>query len=283
MQSAKSRVIEYYHKSLTDYFLVLFRQGNYSMNFGYWDSKVKNRNASFYRIFEKAQEKVRAKPTDLLLDAGCGLGEGSFWFAQHVGCQVIGVSLTPSQITTARKISSKRGLANAKFVVMDYADLRFKSNTFDVIIAIETICHLEDKTDFYREAMRVLKPGGRLVVAEYTLTETSQTPQDQENMSNFLDCWAMPNFWTVSQHTAALNQLGFVKIKSEDYSDKTIRTAKFLYKCSLVGLPIYRFFHKFGLIDEVRLKNAMGCKYQWVTKQRKLWSHSLISAMMSNK
>jgi tocopherol O-methyltransferase len=279
MQEAKSRVIEYYHKSLIDYFLILFRHGNYAMNFGYWDGQVKNRNESFYRIYEKAQELVAAKPTDLLLDAGCGLGEGSFWFAKHVGCQVIGVSVTPSQITKAREIGKKRGLSNTQFEVMDYANMQFKPNTFDCLIAIETICHLEDKSDFYQEAMRVLVPGGRLVVAEYTLNEVTQTRADEENMRIFLDGWAMPNLWTVKQRTEALKKLGFSKIKTEDYSDKTVRTSDFIYYFSLPGIPIYRFFHRLGNIDDVRLKNAVATKYQRVTKQSKLWGHTLISAL----
>ncbi len=278
MQSAKSRVIEYYHKSLIDYILVLFRHGNYAMNFGYWDGTVKNRNESFYRIYEKAQEFAHAKPTDLVLDAGCGLGEGSFWFATHVGCQAIGVSITPSQVTKARELAKKRGLPNTKFEVMDYTNMRLKPNTFDVVIAIETICHLEDKADFYKEAMRVLKPGGRLVVAEFTLTEATETAKDEENMRLFLDGWAMPNLWTVRQHSAALKKLGFLKIKTEDYSDKTVRTSQFIYYWSLPGIPIYGFLHKLGLIDAVRMKNATASKYQWVTKQRRLWGHTLISA-----
>ena len=57
---------------------------------------------------------------------------------------------------------------------------------FDCLIAIETICHLEDKSDFYQEAMRVLVPGGRLVAAEYTLNEVTQTRADEENMRIFL-------------------------------------------------------------------------------------------------
>lgn len=279
MQNTKSNVIEYYEKSLPDYFLIFFRKDNYAMNFGYWDHTVRNRGEALHRIYEKAQEYVRSKPTDLVLDAGCGLGEGSFWFAQHVGCKTVGIAVNSSQISKAKEFANTRGFPNSSFEVMDYTRMSFKPNTFDMVFAIETICHIEDKADFYKEVMRVLKPGGRLFVAEYDLKNTLKNTKDKHDLQIVLDGWAMSIFWTTEQHVNALKHLGFSNIQTEDYSDKTVRTSLFLYLYSLPGVPLYSLLHTLGLIDDVRMKDALACRYQWLTKQRKLWGHMIISAV----
>lgn len=279
IDQTKFRVIQYYEKSASDYFLIYFRQGNYSMNYGYWDSSAKNRTKSLFRLYEKINSELKLSSQDKLLDAGCGFGEASCWFAKYTGCSVTGITITPFQVGKATQIARERGLSKRiNYCEMDYTKTSFKPNSFDAIIAIETICHLVDKKDFYKEAFRILKPEGKLIVAEYTLVRQPETIKEKYSFNKFLRGWEIPNIWFVKQHMDTMKQIGFLKADNEDYSDKTVKTSKFLYNYSIVGLPLYWLLNKLGILNDVRLHDAIACRYQWITKSKKLWGHTLFNA-----
>ena len=274
----KQRVIIYYEKTLWDYILAFFR-GNYSMNYGYWDKTVKTRNGSFARLYTYIAEKLSLKTGDRVLDAGCGLGEAACFMAKTYGCRVTGVTITPMQVAKANDIIKRRGLGDkAKVELADYTKTNYPDGSFDSIYAIETICHIKDKSDFYKEAYRLLVPGGRLVVVEYIQKEKPQSPQDQHAMQILLDGWAIPNVWTTDTHRIALKKCGYKDIGTQDYSFATDRVARYLYRYSQFGIPIYRALRALGIIDDERMKNALACRYQWITKQKGLWGHAMISA-----
>lgn len=279
IDQAKFRVIQYYEKSVSDYSLIYFRQENYSMNYGYWDNSVKNRNQSLLRLYEKINDELKLSSQDKILDAGCGFGEASCWFAKYTGCSVTGITITPFQVGKATQIARERGLSKRiNYCEMDYTKTSFKPNSFDAIIAIETICHLIDKNDFYKEAFRILKPEGKLIVAEYTLVRQPETIKEKYSFNKFLRGWEIPNLWFVKQHMDAMEQIGFLKVVNENYSDKTIRISKFLYNYSVIGLPIYWLLNKLMILNDVRLNDAVACRYQWITKNKNLWGHTLFKA-----
>ncbi len=279
LDTPKRRVRDYYDQTFFDYFTVLFRHKNYSMNYGYWDESVHNRSEATHRLLEKISELLNLHPYSTLLDAGSGLGEATCWFASKVGCQCIGVTLSQMQIKEATKIARDRDLLDKiKYLEMDYTKTTFNDNSFDAIIAIETICHVADKQDFYREAYRLLKPGGKLVVGEFTYYRLPKTKLEKIQTKKFIDGWEMPNLLSTTEHKKIMKLTGFKQIVSEDYSSKTRRVARYFYLCSLPGLPIYWLLHKFGIMNKYQLGNAYACKYQWITRQSGIWGHTLFSA-----
>jgi cyclopropane fatty-acyl-phospholipid synthase-like methyltransferase len=56
-----------------------------------------------WRMNEILANKVRIAQSDMILDAGCGIGGSSIWLAEHIGCRVVGIDITESQLTIARK------------------------------------------------------------------------------------------------------------------------------------------------------------------------------------
>lgn len=275
----KQRVITYYEKTFWDYVLAYFRGGNYSMNYGYWDETVASRKESYTRLYERIADALLLKPGDHLLDAGCGLGEAACFMARTYGCHVTGVTISPSQVSKAKEIIKRRNLGDRMSVMLaDYTKTNFPDGSFDAIYAIETICHIKDKSDFYEEAYRLLTPGGKLIVAEYIRVREPNTETEQQLMKALLDGWVIPDLWTYDKHRSALKDCGYQDITIEDYSDATVRVARYLYRYSLVGIPIYRVLRRLGLIDDVRMKDALACRYQWLAKQAGLWGHALIAA-----
>lgn len=96
-----------------------------------------------------------------VLDIGCGIGGAARFVAATYGVAVTGIDLTPEFIETARELSAAAEMkGDPVFVTGSATDLPFDDGLFDVAFTIHAAMNIEDKAGMYREAARVLKPGG---------------------------------------------------------------------------------------------------------------------------
>lgn len=110
-------------------------------------------------------EALAVDASSTVLDIGSGLGGPARTLAEVVGCRVTGVDLTPEFCETAAELSRWTGLDDrTTFAVGDATSLDFPDAAFDAAMTVHVAMNIADKAGMYREARRVLKPGGRFVV-----------------------------------------------------------------------------------------------------------------------
>ncbi len=101
--------------------------------------------------------------THEVLDVGCGLGGTARYLATTTGCKVFGVDLTEEYCRVAEMLSARVGLeGRTQFRQGSALALRFEDGRFDVVWTEHVQMNIEDKSAFYGELKRVLKPGGEL-------------------------------------------------------------------------------------------------------------------------
>ncbi|MBW4657869.1 MAG: methyltransferase domain-containing protein [Drouetiella hepatica Uher 2000/2452] len=164
-------------------------------------------------------------PGTTVLDVGCGIGGSSRILAQDYGFAVTGITISPQQVERARQLTPK-GL-NAQFQVDDAMALSFPDASFDVVWSIEAGPHMPDKAVFARELMRVLKPGGILVVADWNQRDDRRKPLnfwEKPVMQQLLDQWSHPAFASIEGFAELLEATGFVQsdVITADWTKQTL-------------------------------------------------------------
>ena len=157
------------------------------------------------------------RPGETVLDLGSGAGIDCFLAAQKVGPagRVIGVDMTPEMLEKARQNAGKVGVANVEFRLGEIEHLPVSDNSVDAVISNCVINLSPDKPQVFRDAFRVLKPGGRLMVSDLALNAELPSPV-RNSVAAYLGCVAGALLKT--HYLAAVSGAGFtdVRVVSEE-------------------------------------------------------------------
>ncbi len=140
------------------------------LHHGYW--KIGNEST------EEAISNLQSEIADLaeissgvrVCDIGCGYGSTAIYWANTYHATVTGITLSRKQweIATEQAKKATETGANTQFVLGNWLENDFESSYFDAAVSIECLSHVDDKSAFFKEAARVIKPDGVLALTAWT-------------------------------------------------------------------------------------------------------------------
>lgn len=164
------------------------------------------------------------QPGETVLDLGSGGGFDCFLAARQVGDRghVIGVDMTPVMISKARANAVTGGYHNVEFRLGEIENLPLADRSVDVIISNCVINLSPDKERVFKEAFRVLKPGGRLAISDVVATAT--LPESvRRDMTLFTGCMAGASLIDEVERMLASTGFTDIRLKPKDESRSFIR------------------------------------------------------------
>ncbi|WP_163712190.1 SAM-dependent methyltransferase [Mangrovibacterium lignilyticum] len=274
----KKSIVSYYDNTRLDYRVLWFRQKTRSVHFGFHDEQANTHGTALTRLNEVMANQVNIGDDDRILDAGCGQGASSIWLAEQFDVEVNGITLVPHQVDIAQKEAGKRNLqSRVMFSEQDYHRTDFADESFSVIWACESMCHSADKVDFYKEAYRLLKPGGRLICADYFRTDRPLQPDGEDLLHAWLDGWSIKDIDTQTEHKQNAEACGFSDFQMQDITQYTRPSLRHLYSMASKLWKFGQFLKGIGLRNKVNHGNHFASIRQYEALENDLWFYGLLS------
>jgi microcystin synthetase protein McyJ len=183
------------------------------LNLGYWDTARTYPEAAAALACQLG-DAADLEPGDSVLDVGFGFAEQDLLWAERYGvARITGVNITPMQVERARERVARRGLTDRiDLQVGSATDLRFPDGSFDKVTALESAHHFDTREQFFREAFRVLKPGGRLATADGCASADDGPPNFVKRLALKRWCVPLANVYDSAEYARRLEALGFVDV-----------------------------------------------------------------------
>ncbi len=280
-QQHEQKVIQYYEDTERDYKTIWHHKidGPPALHFGYYDEKATKHAEALYRVNEVLADLATVKEGEKVLDAGCGLGHAAIWLASKRGAYATGISIVQQQIDRATQYAKEMGVQNVNFVCSDYLKTPFEDASFDVVWCIESVCHALDKSLFYKEAFRILKPGGRLVMADSFRGGRPMTPANEKLLVQAFIGWEIKDVDTPEEHTSHAIKAGFEKVVINDVSDRVWSSYKNIRQHTSNFLWLAYLINFLGIINQVRLNNVKSSHKQSEALQKKAFRYMHLLAV----
>jgi microcystin synthetase protein McyJ len=191
------------------------------LNLGYWEHATTYPEAA-RAMAELLGAAARLGPGDRVLDVGFGFGEQHFvWIARHDVERIVGVNITASQVDRARQVVARRGLSDRiELLVGDAARLALSDASFDRVTALECAFHFDTREDFFAQAYRVLRPGGRLATLDMLPAPGQHHSGIRRRVVRKLSAFQEANMYDRETYCAKLAKAGFEGIEARSIREQ---------------------------------------------------------------
>ncbi len=213
------------------------------------------------KLIEKLAEIVDIMPHTKILDAGCGMGGSSLYLAKKYQATVIGITLSDKQVAIATQQAKLENIKHVTFQIEDALSLAsFSDNSFDVIWSLESCEQFYDKNLFIKQAFRVLKPNGKLLLATWCSDRDEYEGQLAKKYKKLCQAFDLPYMPSIERYRVLLEKQNFIVKEICDWSTKVAKSwdigvslvsaYSFLKILKIAGWRGFRFAKQIKLMQE---------------------------------
>lgn len=216
------------------------KAGIYALHYGYYPGNEEtSHHQSLRNMTQKIIEATQIAPGQVVLDAGCGVGEIAFEIAiRYPHTQVVGITLLNQQARTALEYKEKMQIENTDFLVQDFGSIGFPRDTFDRVIFCESFCYAQDKRSVLSEIMRVMHHGGLLMIADGFFTQESLNKNQRRHYEEMKRGWAIPNFISVDYFKDYLTEAGFKNISLRNITQNILPSSELMMQNAVLKIKV---------------------------------------------
>jgi tocopherol O-methyltransferase len=274
-------IADYYDQTAIHYRKLWDLNHSLAIHYGIWEPGIKTFRQSLQNTNRILAEKAGIRQTDYVLDAGCGIGGSAIYLAKRFNCRVKGITISEKQVKQADENAENHNLSSLlSFENKDYCNTGYDNNSFTLIWALESVGTAADKKSFIKESYRILKPGGRLILADYFKTVNINT-DNNKIMKSWLHNWAISDLDTVEDFSNKLTEAGYKNVIIEDYTKNIMLSARRMYLLSFPGyvaIKLYNIFHNATPFSRTHYKASLN---QYRALKRGYWRYNIILAEKS--
>ncbi len=195
---------------------------------GYWEEEDADlpRKKAQVQLIEKLVAFGHVPSGGRVLDVGCGVGGSARWLAQHHGCIVDGITLSPVQAQMATETAEKEGLADKlHFRVHDAHHLdMLEAGAYDSVWVVECSEHLGDRAAFLQACAHRLRPGGTLALTSWLRGSDSLDADQEALLASLCEGMICPPLSTAVALAGWMQQAGFEQVQTADWTPHVART-----------------------------------------------------------
>lgn len=269
-------VSDYYDQTEVHYRMFWKLEKSLGLHYGVWDENTKSVSDAILNLNRVLAELGGIGKGASVLDAGCGIGGSSIYLAENLACKTVGITLSQKQVDSARLIAQKRGLdQQCQFEKQSYTATSFDDDQFDFAWAIESVGSAPHKADFFKEMHRVLKLGGRILMAD-TLKPQSYDITGHNDMLDMLNGWAITDILSIQEIKELAVQNGFKVVAEKDVSAQIKKSVKLIYLAGILGwfgTKAYNLFYNASPFSKVHYKTGLAQKKAF---DKEKWKYVLL-------
>ena len=209
--NSRERMIRMYDRALISANYRRYFEDSGFYNFGYWDGGAKSQREASEALVDELVGRISNR-AGRILDVACGPGASTQRLLRYYAPdRVTGINISEIQLGAARERAP-----GCSFLLMDAAQLAFAGDQFDAVMCVEAAFHFNTRERFFHEVLRVLKPGGSLVLTDMLFRGFLKPIGDfgQVPPANFVQ--------NITEYRTTLEAAGFENVEVEDTTERCL-------------------------------------------------------------
>ena len=276
-------MVRTYYETAQKYYYLAWHGEAAGLHYGFWDENTRYRREAITNEVEVLAKLANIQKGDRVLDAGSGVSGSSAWLTKNIEANVTDLNVVEKQLRAGRRRIKRQFLfeePRPNTVNADYHNMPFGNNSFEVFWSLESIEHSDNLPQFASEAHRVLKTGGKAIIAGTFLGDVKPTDEQSRQMEvGQRAAGAFNDFRTANAVVGLLDETGFKVEANLNMTNSVIKSARQMHNMCTLGLPFAKLGNKMGVISDIMVDNTAWGTYQKDLFEAGVTSYNVLLAM----